>query len=192
MHSYHLNWVFFQNPTILQLDISLQWEFSFRWERRKNCEFMSGGCICSPFIWSREHQRWCSINNVGTRPLQWNCTGSIFLFCISVSISCLAEEHRTEKRDYLCFGTYSYGKGSENPERLGLLWSSNIHPLSGGTGVPVILAGDPFLFVQSRCLSQYWNPSQHRSHRRMQCRTKRKLPALWVALYRAYYFWRIA
>lgn len=52
----HLNWVFFQNPTLLQLGISLQWEFPFRWECRKDFELMSGGCICSPFIWSKEHQ----------------------------------------------------------------------------------------------------------------------------------------
>lgn len=177
---------------MLQLGISLQWEFPFRWECRKDCEFVSGGCICSPFIWSREHWQWCSINNIGTQPWQWNCTGSIFLYCIPMSISCLAEERKREKLRLIVLRPISYGKGSESPRRLGLLLSFNIHPLPSGTGLCVVLAGGPFLFVQSRLLLQHCSPSQHRSHRRMQCRTRRKLPTLWATLYRADYFWRIA
>lgn len=50
----------------------------------------------------------------------------ISVFCIPVSTWCLAEEHKREKWDLLCFGTHSYGKGSENPKRLGLLLSFNI------------------------------------------------------------------
>lgn len=102
---------------MLQLGISLQWEFPFKWECRKDCEFVSGGCICSPFIWSREHWQWCSINNIGTQPWQWNCTGSIFLYCIPVSILCLAEERKREKLRLIVLRPISYGKKGVKVQR---------------------------------------------------------------------------
>lgn len=79
---------------------------------------------------------------------------------------------------------YSYSKGIEKPEGLELLLSFNINSLSSGTEVPLILVGDAWLAVQFSCLLQHQIPSQHGSYRRMQRRTKRKLPALWATLYR--------
>lgn len=107
-------------------------------------------------------------------------TGSTFLFCIPVFLYSslhlmLSWGAQREKWDLLCSGTRSYGKGSENPKRLGLLLSFNIYLCLVVQECLWFWLGIPF------CLLQPWSPSQHTSHRRMQCRT-RKLPALWTEL----------